>query len=288
MTDQKYDANYQSRDPTAASSSVRPSRVVFAAAIIGLGITGVVNGDFALVWQKIPIDHLPGRTVLAYVCALIEVAAGVGLLLKSTVTIACRVLFAYLLLWLVLLELPPVLLTPLKDGAWGTFGEITTIMAGVWCLFASHPGAWEQQHIKFAVGNNGVRAARALLILSLPLLGLAVIVACVQMGNNIMPTWLRSLPYPVDWAYLSGAGSLAACVGLLFGFFPRLAATLEAAMLATVTILFWGVDMQTGRTATTAFFISAVISAAVWVVADTYRGLGWFATGRASRAISLD
>lgn len=288
MTGQRHAADYQADDAAPAGPPLRPSRAVFAAAMIGLGITGLVNGDFALFWQKIPVDHLPARTAIAYVCALTEFAAGLGLLLKSTVTLACRLLFAYLLLWILLLELPALLSTPLKDGAWGTFGEIMIIAAGAWCLFASHAGAWERRHLKFAVGEEGIRAARLLLILSLPLIGLQVIVAGADMGNNVMPMWLRWLPYAVDWAYLSGIGSLAACLGLLLGIFPRLAATMEAAMLAIITILFWGVDLQTGRTANTAFFISAAIAAGVWVVADTYRGADWLATGRESRVISLE
>lgn len=53
------------------------SRWLFAAAMVALGITGLVNGDFALVWQRVPA-HAPGRTVIAYICAVIELAFGVG------------------------------------------------------------------------------------------------------------------------------------------------------------------------------------------------------------------
>ncbi|HEX5953418.1 MAG TPA: hypothetical protein VFY94_09610 [Rhodanobacteraceae bacterium] len=59
------------------NSTVQPGRLLFAAAMTALGITGFVNGDFALVWQNVPA-HLPGRTVLAYVCAVIEVVARIG------------------------------------------------------------------------------------------------------------------------------------------------------------------------------------------------------------------
>lgn len=121
-------------------NSIRPSRALFAATMIGLGVTGLVNGDFALGWQRIPFHHLPGRTFIAYACAVIELTTGIGLLLKPTLTLSCRVLFPYLVLWVVLLEVPVVALAPQMIGNWGSVGEISIMAAGAWCLFASHTG----------------------------------------------------------------------------------------------------------------------------------------------------
>ena len=61
--------------------SIRPSRAVFAAALIGLGILGLIYGNSALIWEPIPKD-LPGRAVIIYLCSLIELGTGVGLLLS--------------------------------------------------------------------------------------------------------------------------------------------------------------------------------------------------------------
>jgi uncharacterized membrane protein YphA (DoxX/SURF4 family) len=264
-------------------TSVRPSRALFAATMIGLGVTGLVNGDFALVWQKIPLNHLPGRTFIAYVCALIELATGIGLLLGRTRVISCRILFVYLILWLVLLKLPVVLMAPQVQESWAGFGEIAIIVAGGWCFFASNSGAWEKKHLKLLVGASGIRAARILLIVSLPMIGLDVLV-----HTYTLPPWLRWLPLQADWIYLSGIGSIAACLGMLFGVFPRLAASLEAAMLGMITALFWAPALHTGRTATTAFLISTAIACGVWLVADTYRNVPWLECGPASRGVSID
>jgi uncharacterized membrane protein YphA (DoxX/SURF4 family) len=88
------------------------------------------------------------------------------------------------------------------------------------------------------------------------------------------------LPHPVAWAILSGAGSIAACLGILFGVWPRLAAILEAVMVAVIGCVYWGPDLYTGRTATTAFIITFLVAAGVWVVADSWRGVPWFSMGR--------
>ena len=261
----------------------RPSRASFAASMIGLGVTGLVNGDFALSWQHIPLHDLPGRTFIAYLCALIELATGIGMLLRPTRVISCRILFVYLMLWLALLKLPVLLTAPLVQESWANFGEIAIIVAGGWCLFASNPGAWEQQHLKLVVGAGGIRTARFLLIVSLPMIGLDVLV-----HTYTLPLWLRWLPFQTGWIYLSGIGSIAASLGMLLGVFPRLAATSEAAMLGIITLLFWAPDLHTGRTATTAFIISAAIATGVWVVADTYRNVAWFEPWPARGDVSID
>lgn len=262
------------------NAMLQPSRLLFAAAMIALGVTGLVNADLALVWQQIPIHHPPARTAIAYACALVELALGIGLLLKRTLTPTCRVLFPYMMLWLVLLEIPDVVHAPQEIGNWGSFGEIAIITAGAWCLFAEHAGTSKARYLGFAVGSDGLRAARWLLVIALPMIGAEVIVDAVKAGDHVMQPWLQWLPWPMGWACLTGVGSIATCLALLFGVWPRLAATMEAAMLGIITVAYWAPDLYTGRTATTALIISFLITAGVWLVAGTYRGMPWLASGR--------
>lgn len=246
-------------------TTLQSSRALFAAAMTALGITGLVNGDFALVWQHVPA-HVPGRTILAYICAVIELAFGIGLLFERTLKPTSRILFPYMVIWLVLQEISNVIQAPLDIGAWSSGDEIAIITAGAWCLFTTGPA--------------GIRGARWLLIIALPMIGAEVIVDAMKFGNHVMQPWLQWLPVPMAWACLTGVGSFATCLALLFGVWPRLAATIEAAMLGLIAVVYWGPDLYTGRTATTAFIISFLIAAGVWVVADSYRGVPWFATGR--------
>jgi len=195
------------------SNSIEPSRLLWAAALVALGITGIVNGEFALVWQNVPA-HLPARTAWAYVCGLAEVLAGLGLLWRDTVRWACRFLLPYMLIWLLWLEVPLVFQTPRDSGSWASIH---------------------------------------------------------------LPPWIGWLPDSVAWVDLSGLGSVAAGLGILFGVWPRLATHAEAAMLAVITVWFWGPWVHTGHTATTAFVISTLIAAGVWLVGETYAGVGWLA-----------
>ncbi|HJR11333.1 MAG TPA: hypothetical protein VJ823_07940 [Rhodanobacteraceae bacterium] len=257
-------------------TTLQPSRVFFAACMIVLGVTGLVNGDFALVWQHVPAG-VPGRTAIAYACAVIELAFGIGLLWPRTLTWTCRLLFPYMVLWLVLLEIPGVVHAPLDAGSWGSVGEIAIITAGAWCLFALHAGP---RHSGFAAGSSGIRTARWLLIVALPMIGVEVIVDAVKAGDKVMQPWLQVLPDPMAWACFTGICSIATALALLFGVWPRLAATLEAFMLGLIAIAYWTPALHTGRTATTAFIISFLIAAGIWVVADTYRNTPWLGTGR--------
>ena len=86
---------------------------------------------------------------------------------------------------------------------------------------------------------------------------------------DLVPAWL---PYRAGWAYLTGAGHIAAGLGVLFSIFPRVAATAEAAMIGVFTILVWGPKIVAAphtRLPWTAFFVSWAIAAAAWVVAQS-------------------
>ena len=175
-----------------------------------------------------------------------------------------------MLLWLLLLEVPPALHTPWDAGSWGTVGEIAIITAGAFCLFGRHaPSRNGSRHLP---ARRSMLIGRWILVFALPMIGMEVL---LQGSTYKLPPWLAWLPHSVDWVYLSGIGSVAAALGILFGIWPRLATHAEAVMLAVVTVWFWAPYLHTGHTATTAFIISALIAIGVWLVGDTYSTLDW-------------
>lgn len=266
-------------------SPIRPSHAAFAAALFGLGILGLVYGNSSETWEGVP-RGLPGRPLLIYLCSLVALATGAGLLRRASARLACRVLLPFLLLWLLLLKLPPLLSAPRVAVRWESFAETATLSAGAWCLFAARAGAWEQRHLGLAVGASGSRVARLLLIAALPMIGVSHF-AYPDLTASLVPKWLG---FPFGWTYLTGAASLAAAAGMLFAVVPRLAAGLEAAMLWIFTLLVW-VPRVASRPRDqdnwSELLISAAIASGAWLVAETYRGVPWLSGGRAARAVTL-
>jgi uncharacterized membrane protein len=233
----------------------QPAVAFFALALVGLGVLALIYGDFALVWQPVPAS-LPGRTALAYLAGLIMLAGGVGLLFSKTAALCIRVLFPYLIVW-TLLKVPAVALKPGQESVWLGVGELAVLMAGGWVLFDTLTGR-----------DKGIRAAQILFGLALIPIGLSHIIYAKDTAD-LVPAWL---PLHLGWAYLTGAAHIAAGLAVLFSVVPRLGATLEAAMIGLFTLLVWVpaiVATPTARLPWTAFFISWVIGAAAWLVADS-------------------
>ncbi len=268
------------------SMSIRPSRAVFAVAMIGLGIVALLYGNESLVWQEMP-RALPHRQIVIDFFALIMLAAGIGLCLRPLVTSACRALFLLLLVWAVWLKVPFLVRNPLTEVNWESFAETAVMLAGAWCLLAAHAGAFERRYVNFVTGESGVRGARLLLIAALPMMGLSHFFY-YAMTESLVPRWMG---FAAGWTYFTGSASIAAAAGMLLGVVPRLSANLEALMISLITVLVWVprlLAMPQAQENWTEFLISCGMTAGLWVVAATWRDVAWFASSRNARAVSLD
>jgi uncharacterized membrane protein len=243
----------------------QPALTVFALGMIGLGVLALIYGDFALVWQPVA-PWVPGRTGLAYLSGLLMVSGGIGLLFSRTAAWSVRILFPYLIVW-VLLKVPAVVVAPRMEAVWLGIGEIAVLLAGGWTLFARLAGLRDGSLLTFATGESAVRFARILFAVSVIPIGLSHLVY-VKQTVDFVPAWL---PYRIGWAYLTGVGQIASGLGVLFNIFPRAAAAAEACMICLFALLVWGpaiLAAPSTRLPWTAFFISWAIGAAAWVVAQ--------------------
>jgi uncharacterized membrane protein len=243
----------------------QPALALLAAGIIGLGVLALIYGDFAMVWQPVA-PWIPGRTLLAYASGALMLICGVGLCLPRTAPIAIRVLFPYLIVW-TLLKVPALFVAPGMEAVWLGIGEILVLMTGGWTLFARLSGLSEDSALGFAVGERGVRAARILFALAIIPIGLSHIMY-VKATIDLVPAWL---PFHLGWAYLTGIGQMACGLGVLLSILPRVAAYCEAGMVSIFALLVWAPRVMaapTQRLPWTALFITWVIAAGAWAVAQ--------------------
>ncbi len=202
---------------------------LFAAAMAGLGILGLIYGDFALQWQPVRPD-LPGRHALAYLSGAILLVGGAGLLFRPIAGRCALGLSLYLLIFWVLPQALKVVPAARSVGAWLGFCETLAAAIGALILWSS---------LRRRPSETG-RPGLGRLDIARRLFGIACLVFGLShcqyaaFTAGMIPPWL---PSRVGLAYATGAGHAAAGLAILFGVRDRLAATLEAAMMSAFVVL---------------------------------------------------
>jgi uncharacterized membrane protein len=214
--------------------------------------------------------------VLAYISSVMTLACGVGLVWRRTAAAASLVLLVSLLAWMIAFKLPVIFRHLTVEVAYQNWGEHAVITAAAWVLYAWFATDWEKRRLGFITGDAGVRIARVFYGLAMIAFGFSHF---VYLDNTapLVPAWL---PAHAGWAYFTGGAYLAAGVGILSGAFARLAAVLSAVMIGLFLILVWGPFVAAGHMSAMhqqETIVSAALTAAAWVVADSYRGAPWLA-----------
>lgn len=253
-------------------------RLVFAGTMAGLGILGLVKGDFTPVWAPVP-KHLPARELLVYLCAGLSLAAGIGLLFRRTTLIAARALFALLLLWWLAFRLPEVFRAPARQDPWFGAAETAVMVATAWVLYACFAADWDRRRFKFATGGQGLRLARMVYALALIPFGVAHF-TYLKETVDLVPSWL---PAHTFWACFFGCTFLVAGVAILINVFERLAVALSALQMGLFTVLVWIPIVAAGSKSPFQWsetILSWALTAAAWVVADSCSDVPWLAMRR--------
>lgn len=250
---------------------------VFSAAFIFVGILGLVKGDFTQAWFPVPQAWAPPH-VLAYLCAVISLGCGLGLLFRVTAALAARVLFAALVVWALLFRLPVILRYPLVEVAYQINGQNAVVIAAAWLLYVAFATERDRKQVPFLAGDKAASHARVLYGLAMIAFGFSHF-AYFNLTAPLVPRWLL---VPAFWAYFTGIAYLAAGVAILSGIWARLAAALSVAQMGGFTLLVWIPLTVSGRI--TPFqrgelLVSIVLAAAGWVVADSYKGQSWLSRG---------
>lgn len=258
----------------------RPAGVGYAAlalTLMGVGAAGLIRGDFAHFWEDVP-QHLPGREAFAYLCALVALATGAGLLWRGaarfTALWAVRVLLAWMLLYLLVFKVKLIVAHPRVEGPYQDSGETVVMIAAAWVLYAGLAAPAERRGLPWATGEAGVGIARLLYALALIAFGLSHF-AYLELTAPLVPQWL---PGAVAWSCFTGGAYLAGAAGMLSGVLARAAAVLSAVQMAGFTLLVWMPLALQGRlqdSQWTELVVSWALTACAWVVADSYWGTPW-------------
>jgi uncharacterized membrane protein len=257
--------------------------VLFGVSVAGVAILSLVYGNFAPEVEPMPAV-LPWPALWPYVLGAILLAASAGLLLARTALASAIVIGVYESFW-ALSRAHPIFSKPLDVGSWYGFWEAMGPLMGAWILYALMRRTYGTPAVTVMTGDGALRVARILFGAACVVYGAAHF-AYAAYTAKMVPAWL---PSRTGIVYLTGACHAAAGFGLLLGILPRLAATLEAAMIALFGVLVWFPSFfahpvpdwaSTMQNRWSETFVNFLLAAAAWIVATSLRSAPW---GFASR-----
>jgi uncharacterized membrane protein len=260
-------------------------QALFAVTMIAVGIVGLVKGAFLAFWTGVPRD-LPARAALAYLCAVIALGSGAGLLWRRSAAIAARVLLLSFALWMLVFRVPYIIRTPTAPGNWWACGETAVMLAAAWVLVVWFAADRDGTRSGLVTGERGLRIARVLCGFGLIQFGVGHF-TFLERTVGMVPGWL---PWHLGWAYFTGGSLILAGLALITGVCSRAAAVLAAWELGLFTLLVWVPIVLAGADASQwdEFVDSCVLTGAAWVVADSYRGMAWLGIGASRARSSVD
>lgn len=259
----------ETRNGAAPMRVASAGHAAFAAMMIAFGVQGFVKGGFSVIWQGVP-DGLPGSAALAYLCAAVSLASGIGLLFRRTAAYAAGALLTLNILWFLAWRVRGLIVASLVEGTWSS-GETLVMTAGAWVLFVWFATDWDRRHFPWATGQRGLRIARVLYGVGLIPFGYAHF-AYIQVTADLVPGWI---PWHLGWAWLTGATFVLAGVAMIVGVWARLAAVLSVWQMALFFVLVWIPRAMAGGLSPFQwgeFASNLALVAAGWVVAESYRG----------------
>jgi uncharacterized membrane protein YphA (DoxX/SURF4 family) len=250
---------------------------LFAMALASVAILSFSYGDFVPLGQPFPA-WIPGRGFWVYGSAVLLLVCGIGLCLRPTALASAATVGVYEAMWTAVCAIP-VFSKPRSMGAWYGVCEAAASLIGAWILYALL--RWRSRKTHTGLASDGaVRVAQALFGFTCVFYGWSHF-AYADHTASMIPVWL---PAHSGLVYFTGAGHIAAGIGLVIGVLPRLAATLEAIMMSLFGLLVWVPSFFAAPKPDWAtplsnqwseLVVSLMLAAAAWMVATSLRYRSW-------------
>ncbi|MBU1375695.1 MAG: DoxX family membrane protein [Alphaproteobacteria bacterium] len=235
------------------------TRFVYGLGAVGLGVLGLMVGDFALQWQPVPKD-IAFRTELAWLSAALLIVGGLATIWRRTSALGSLSLGLMYGVWVVALHLPVALADASQIASWSAVAEALALSLGGLVGWA-------------AVARPDLAPiGRRLFGLAPVIFGLAHF-GYAKFTASMVPVWL---PAPLVWAYLTGVGHMAGGLALIAGVQARLAATLLALMYAAFAVLLHlprVIAAPDSRIEWTMLLIAISLTGAAWNVREPRKAL---------------
>jgi uncharacterized membrane protein YphA (DoxX/SURF4 family) len=248
-------------------------RVLYAIAMMGFGAICLIYVDFVNSLQPVPAS-MPGYKFLAVLTGIMLIAVGLAIVSGAKAYPAALALAVLFALWIVLLHIPSAFTDPsLLRSPWWIRTFETLALAGVALILAGLAGN--------PVRERWVSTGRTAFGISLPAFGILHFIYPENVAA-LVASATPSYPWPMFWAYLTGAGHFAAGVAIATGVWSRLAAILAGLMYASWALTLHlprVIDNPAARTAEnpagyggdrgelTSLFVCVAFWGAAWIVA---------------------
>lgn len=233
---------------------------VYATGAVFLGLLGLASGDFATTWQRVD-PNVPFRQLLAYLTALIELAAGLALFwprMARAGSLTLTIVYsAFTLLWV------PKIFENLRnfDPVGNFFEEFSLVAAGAvllaWLSPASSPVSRRESLFARLYGLSAIS------------FGIGHIYYMPGLLTWI-PRWIP--PSQMFWAYATTIGFFLAAAAILLNVMAPLATRLLTAEIIGFEILVWIPKLLAGphdHSNWAGNAISFALAGAPWVVSDS-------------------
>jgi uncharacterized membrane protein YphA (DoxX/SURF4 family) len=199
---------------------------IYGLGAVVLGLTGLVWGDFAVVWQ--PDSSVPGTTILGYAVAVLPLLAGLAIQWQRGAASGALALIVLYCLAVIFLDASRGIAHPSEFVAWYGVAEHLALAAGGLVTYAYCA------HLEPVTTERLSKIGRLIFGVCLIYFGLAhhfYLAYTVKM----VPAWLP--PGQTFWAYATAAGHISAGIAILSGIAARPAAMLLTAMFIVFAIL---------------------------------------------------